>query len=120
MHDKELYVCLVMLSDKICLQTEGQNLIAFETEEEALGYWERGYEAAFKRGVCGTAGAMIGYIKYQPHVVHFNSYDELMSVCFNKPPYKNIKDLDVGGIICQKDVRDIFNDGIEPKLIEIE
>ena len=112
--------CILLKNDyEIYIQcgSDGR-IIAFETKSKALDFWELGYRAAFDRGICGATGAMIAFIQHQPRVVYFNNSKEMSDSLFNEPPFRKIGDGSIYGILCQKDAKEIWDNGIEPSLLE--
>lgn len=114
-----IYIILLKCDKEIYIQCENNGtIIAFPTEKKALDFWENGYKSAFKRGLCGATGAMITMIQYQPRVVYFNNQKEMLEVLFNNPPFSMMHNGDVNGILCQKTIEKIWDEGKEPNLLE--
>jgi hypothetical protein len=116
-----VYCILLKNDDEIYIQSEFTgNIVAFPTEKRAVDFWEKGYESAFKRGLCGATGAMIGYIRCNPKVVYFINGEEMIKTLFNDPPYQQVEVYSgIFGIRCHKNVKELWDNGIEPKLIEV-
>lgn len=120
-HNYPIYAILLKNDDKIFIQCENDGrIIGFPTEKKALDFWENGYESAFNRGLCGATGAMLTMIQCQPRVVYSNNQNELFKTLFNDPPFSKMTNGGISGILCQKDVKEFWDSGKEPKLIEIE
>lgn len=113
------YVILLKNDDKIYIQCENDGrIIGFSTERKALDYWESGYKNAFNRGLCGATGAMITMIQCQPRIVFFNNQNKMIEVLFNDPPFSKMSIGGINGILCQKDIKEVWDSGKEPELIE--
>ena len=114
-----VYVILLKNDDKIYVQCERNDIImAFPTERRALDFWENGYKSAFSRGLCGATGAMITMIQFQPRIVFFNNQNEMIEILFNEPPFSKMIFGSINGILCQKDVKEVWDSGKEPELLE--
>ena len=116
-----IYTILLKNDNNIYIQCENDGkIIVFPTERRALDFWENGYKNSFNRGLCGSTGAMVAMITCQPRVVYFNNQNKVFEVLFNEPPFSKISINSINGILCQKDVTEVWNTGIEPKLIKID
>lgn len=93
-------------------------LLGFEHKQNALTFWEDGYEAARRRGLCGATGALIAYIACQPSVVYFETQQLLLETLFKDPPYQIYRfNSGVKGIETQRDVLELWEKGFKPELI---
>ena len=114
--------CILLKNDgEILIQCENDGrIMAFPTKKHAIDFWENGYKSAFARGICGATGAMITMIQCSPRIVYFNNRIDLIEKIFNEPPYNKIGICSgsIYGILCQKDVKQLWKEGIEPELLE--
>jgi len=118
----KIYCCLLKSDKNFFLQSEHDgSVVFFPTEEKAISFWEKGYENAYSRGLCGATGAMLTYMMCQPSVVSFDNEDKMIKSLFKKPPYSTFSFMSysIRGIQCQKNVEKLWKNGIKPKLIEI-
>ena len=116
-----IYVILLKNDDNIYIQCgKNDKIIIFPTERKALDYWENGYKDSFNRGLCGATGAMVMMIHCQPRVVYFNNINNMKKVLFNTQPFSKISIDNIYGILCQKDIKEVWNTGVEPKMIKID
>ena len=114
------YCVLLKNDDEIYIQCEDNGrTIAFPTKERAIDFWESGYKSAFDRGLCGATGAMVAMIRCSPKIVCFNTQTEMIEILFDEPPYMKFNVYgSIYGILCQRDVKELWREGIEPSLLE--
>ena len=117
----EMYCCLLKSDEQFFLQCEQSGeIVFFQTKQEGVNYWESGYKNAYARGICGATGALLTYIACQPSVINFKNEDKMFKSLFKEPPYKmsSFMGYSISGILCQKNVEELWDKGYKPELIK--
>ena len=116
-----LYLVIMKADNKYYLYANKPGIVsAFNTEREALNYFERAYNRGHDRSFEGSMSACINWMSFQPSVISVNSDEELYSFFGGKQArFMDIRHVSGGfcGAIPAMDLTEMFENGIKPSLI---
>jgi len=108
-HDDKFY---------ILMSADGQSIRGFATIEEALGYWERGYENSIQTGYTGLMSACIHHTRIQPSIVTVDDLTEIERRLVDLPVSSSRFDHSfIGMPATKKDAKDYWERGTKPNLL---
>lgn len=123
--EKTTYVVLVETSQGTLMLSDDDGLIAgFETEQAALAMFEDGYNSKHRQSYEGSMSACVNWLLFRPKVVPITGVNDLLQRFFLSEKTQAVRLGSVAGfmtgLLCDRDVKAIWDAGVGPRLISQE
>lgn len=120
--EENVYVVLIKVQGVIYLMVcpENNSVQAFETEAEAVGYFEDGYNESHKLGYTHSVSATINSITFNPSIIKSPSIEFIRdTIVSEKPELFNLHHVSghMKGLKTKPGVDKYWEDGNKPRII---
>ena len=117
-----LYLVIMKADNKYYVLADKPGIVSvFETQERALGFFEKAYDRNHKRSFVSSMSACLNWMCFQPSIIKMNSHKEIMDLFENgQTSFVNIRGVSGGfcGAVSNIDLSKMFENGIKPELIK--
>ena len=116
-----MYIALIKSDGNIYIMANNDfSIRAFESETEAVRYFEDGYNSCHKRSYEASMSAVVNWLHFQPSIIHVYGIFDIKERLIEE----KVKCVSLGSIAgrmkaieCKEGVEKIWDEGIKPKLI---
>ena len=116
-----IYIVLFECDNRLCIMADNENsIMAFETLEKGLNYFESAYNRKHSLGYEASMSACISFMQYRPSVIMVDGLDEIRDRIADVEPHLiQFSGLSgrMKGITTRPEAKEYFDKGSVPKLI---
>jgi hypothetical protein len=117
-----VYIVLILAEENVyILAMKDFNILAFNSLEKAISYFEDSYNSNHDRGYEASMSACLNFITYQPSVIKVENIEDIKNnVAAVEPKYIQLSHVSgfIKGITTREEAIELWNSGKKPNLIK--